>query len=480
MAKESGKFTISHADLDIPTASFERDGIFIGRLEKCEILLDHKAVSRIHAGINFSDGKYVLVNLSSSNVLTLNGRLLKSQKSDVLADGDTIQIGPFTLSVGRLGHEILLAVEKQFIESAPATAAPEVVAAPTSAPPPEEEENVLDVFWEKRSREKEDWGTRLRPTATPKPGKSLYNWTPTRDLRRPWRYGLFIWAILVVGAVGAFAYFRYPQTYEPKPLSNPHASKIDDSKIAVASNGNSCTTCHTANEPLENSCVKCHQADEFHASNTKAHDQAGITCTVCHKEHQGADFQITATAILSCSQCHNDTNTKTYNGKNVHTAHGGSYGYPVVDGVWKWKGVYREVAVAIPEINSSATGDKDEQARLSRYFHTIHVSRLKAPAGMKGDKRGLVSCSSCHKTSDPNSNEKVDRVTPRQTCVVCHTNGPAAAGRDERFASSSVNCISCHVQHAYSAGRWSEFLTDDALTRRKEAVVAQIKKLNGQ
>jgi hypothetical protein len=32
-----------------------------------------------------------------------------------------------------------------------------------------------------------------------------------------------------------------------------------------------------------------------------------------------------------------------------------------VDGEWKWNGVYREVADAIPEINSSATGDKDEQ-----------------------------------------------------------------------------------------------------------------------
>src|SRR5439155_25641297 len=137
-----------------------------------------------------------------------------------------------------------------------------------------------------------------------------------------------------------------------------------------------------------NSCIRCHQAGEFHPSNTKSHEQAGITCTVCHKEHQGADFQITATAIQSCAQCHNDNNPKTYNGKGVHTAHGGSYGYPVVDGVWKWKGLFREDAEAIPEINNAATGDKDEQANLSRQFHTIHVYRHKAPEGMKGDKRG--------------------------------------------------------------------------------------------
>lgn len=472
MAEKNGKFTISHADLSIHTATVERDGIFIGRLERCEIVLDHTSVSRIHAGINFSDSKYSLINLSSSNVLTLNGRLLKSQKSDILADGDTIQIGPFTITVGRLQDEILLVVEQQFVDKMPAAA---VVAAQASRAP-EDAENVLDVFWEKRTREKEDWGTRLRPTAKPIPGKAMFNWRPTRDLRRPWRYGLFIWAFLIVGAVGAFAYFRYPQTYEPKPLSNPHASKIEDSKIAAASNGNSCTTCHTANEPLENSCVKCHQADEFHASNTKAHEQAGITCTVCHKEHQGADFQITATAIQSCAKCHNDSTTETFNGKSVHTAHGGSYGYPIVDGVWKWKGVYREVADAIPEISSSATGDKDEQAKLSRYFHTIHVVRLKFPEGLTGDiKRGLVSCSTCHNNFNP-----IDRTTPRQTCAACHTNAPDAAGRDARFASGSINCISCHVQHAYSAGRWNEFLTEDALNRRKDAVTGKIKQLNGQ
>ena len=60
----------------------------------------------------------------------------------------------------------------------------------------------MRVFWEKRSREKEDWGTRLRPTEKPKPGKAMFNWRPTRDLRRPWRAALFVWAILIVGAIG--------------------------------------------------------------------------------------------------------------------------------------------------------------------------------------------------------------------------------------------------------------------------------------
>ncbi len=476
MSQENGKFTISFADLQIPTVSLDKDGIFIGRLDRCEIVLDHKSVSRIHAGINFRDSKYFIVNLSSSNVLTLNGRLLGPQKDDVLADGDTIQIGPFLITAGRFEDDILLVVERQITEQIPVNTGG---LSPKPLPIPETAAagvgGVLKVFWEKRTREKEDWGTRLRPTEKPKPGKAMFNWRPTGDLRRPWRFGLFVWAFLLVGAVGAFAFFRYPQTYSPKPLSNPHSLIIEGSTIANNANGDSCTTCHMPNEPMENSCITCHQASEFHASNTKAHEEAGITCTVCHNEHRGADFQMVATAIQSCAECHNDSNLKTYNGKGVRTAHQGSYGYPIEGGVWKWQGVYREVADAIPEINSSATGDKDEQARLSRQFHTIHVARLQAPVGVKGDSRGLVSCSSCHNSFDP-----IDRETPRQTCAACHSNAAGSDNRDTRFGTAAANCISCHVQHSYSAGRWSEFLTQDARQRRVDAVNNKIKELNGQ
>ena len=38
-------------------------------------------------------------SLSPRTLLTLNGRLLPAQKTDVLADGDTIQIGPFAIEV---------------------------------------------------------------------------------------------------------------------------------------------------------------------------------------------------------------------------------------------------------------------------------------------------------------------------------------------------------------------------------------------
>ena len=56
-------------------------------------------------------------------------------------------------------------------------------------------------------------------------------------------------------------------------------------------------------------------------------------------------------------------------------------------------------------------------------------------------------------------------------------NAPGEEKRDARFAASGVNCISCHVQHAYSGTRWNEFLSEEALKRRNDAVAAQIERL---
>ena len=472
MQESTGEFRISFSGTS-EVRSFSQERILLGRLETCDVVLDDPTVSRVHAGITFFESRYVLANLSSSNVLTLNGRRLAPEESDILTDGDTIQIGPFAILVGGVEDKISLSI--QYAVATPALPADTDTATPPLSVSQPSVDDVIKVFWEKRTREKEDWGTRLRPTEKPRPGKALFNWRPTGDLRRPWRVGLFVWAILVIGAIGVVGFYKYPTAYEPKPLASAHAMDFESTGVATASNGNSCTTCHTPNEPIENSCVRCHQASEFHSSNTRAHEEAGITCTVCHEEHKGRGADLSAEAIRSCSECHNDNNKATYNGRAVRTAHGGSYGYPADGGLWKWKGVYREVAAAVPEIGSSATGDPDEQSKLSRQFHTIHVARLTAPPGVAGDSRGLVTCSSCHRSFDP-----VDRVTPRETCAACHTSSEASASRDPRFTAGSVNCISCHVQHPFSTGRWSEFLTEDAMERRRSAVVARIKELSPQ
>ena len=65
------KFKISFADGSAEPKEVDKDSILIGRLDSCEIHLDHSTVSRIHAGINCVDDNFTLVNLSTS---TVNGR----------------------------------------------------------------------------------------------------------------------------------------------------------------------------------------------------------------------------------------------------------------------------------------------------------------------------------------------------------------------------------------------------------------------
>ncbi|MBA2334102.1 MAG: FHA domain-containing protein [Blastocatellia bacterium] len=474
MSQNTGKFTVSFRDAQMAAVGFDKEAILIGRLKTCEIVLDHKAVSRVHAGINFLDSKYFLINLSASNILSLNGRALRPQKTDVLAGGDFIQIGPFVIFVERSSEELALTVERQSVgEARKATSLPALGSVvPESVNP--EVADVLKVFWEKRTREKEDWGSRLRPTEKPQPGKAVINWKPTLDLQQPWRLGLFLWAILIIGALGVIAFLRYPETYAGKPLATPHAANIEGSTIALTANGNSCTTCHAPNEYVETACIRCHQADQFHVSNTKAHEAAGITCTICHLEHQGSDFQMRAAAVQGCADCHSNDNPKSYNGKSVRTAHEGSFGYPVKDDKWVWSGLYNEIAETIPAVKASSK-DETEQARLSRQFHAVHVSRLNAPAGMTADGSGRVSCSSCHKSFDP-----IDRDTPRQTCGVCH-NLPADSNPPATFVNGiQANCVSCHIQHPYGNNRWSEYLREEARDHRKNVVNSQIKQLNGK
>lgn len=208
MSDKTGKFNILFAGDEQAGKTVEKDGIFIGRFQKtCDIVLEHKTVSRIHAGINHRGKDYDLINLSDKNVLTLNGRRLPAQKTDVLADGDTIQIGPFTILVELSNGAITLTVQGRVASPLGAKSA-EIKPV---AKKPADTADVLKVFWEKRTREKEDWGTRLRPTEKPKPGKAMFNWKPTHDLKRQWRFGLFVWAFLVIVRWAHLRIFAVPK-----------------------------------------------------------------------------------------------------------------------------------------------------------------------------------------------------------------------------------------------------------------------------
>jgi hypothetical protein len=159
-------------------------------------------------------------------------------------------------------------------------------------------------------------------------------------------------------------------------------------------------------------------------------------------------------ALLSCTECHSDNNKKTYNGKSVRTPHGGTFGYPVIDGHWKWAGVDPQVLAAKKvSLTLERLPDESEDQWRSKQFHAIHLYRVRATAGMKGNKEGELSCSSCHNIRDP-----IDLVTPRTTCSKCHNGQTDPRVGKQVIASDKPNCTSCHAQHVLDQRHWSSGL----------------------
>lgn len=457
MAEHPRTYLITRADRAEDPLTIVADGLALGRLPDCEVNLNHPTVSRLHAGIRQIDGDYYLFHLSPSNSTTLNGKLVEEKAA--LADGDTIQIGPFFLSVDIIGERLSLSVRFQ-----PAVRIGDAAQASVMQPAParaREKAEAFDIFWQKRKREAGQItrSSVLRPRAAPRLGKTRYNWTPTRDLARPYPFALFTWALIALGALTAVAAFGYPSAFAPAPLSDPHTRAIQLVSPAIANrpNANSCTTCHTVSRGMEASCASCHRTEAFVSTPTDAHTAAGVGCVTCHAEHRGrdfrpalaplsADFQKGVAREQTCAGCHSDDNHTLYKGRRVFTPHGGTLGYPVVDGRWKWEGLSDAEWDSKPDElkNLLATWKPaTEDARRSVQFHALHLHRVRAVGGIKGNEAGELSCSSCHKSLGAS----LDRATPRTTCAACHSGMTDSATRRAVIPANAANCTSCHVQH---------------------------------
>ena len=458
-------FVIVREDRAEDAKKLVTEGLRIGRLPECDIVINHPTVSRLHAGINEIGGRFYILNLSGSNATTINGRVIPFDEAEALASGDSVQIGPFFLFIEQATEGLLklrvslqvamnvgefesrqkqmVADERERVEQERAAASSEIAGA-------------LKVFWDKRTREKAGRQSPLHPHDPPRLGKARFNWTPTRDLVRPWPWSVFVWGIIIVGALSALAAFKFKNAFAPEVISTPHTRTafLLNPPIAKEPNGNSCMNCHVVGvgpnrTPIEAKCASCHQTESFIATTTRAHRDAGITCTVCHTEHKGADFKPMNAALDSCTVCHNDNNKKTYNGKSVHTPHGGTLGYPVVGGEWVWKGLDAEELALKPEVAKLRRPNDTEQQWRNKQFHALHIYRVRSVASIEGIKdedagngMRVISCSSCHRSFAP-----IDRQTPRSTCIRCH-NG-AIFEKDSRSvrSTSAISCTSCHVQH---------------------------------
>jgi diguanylate cyclase (GGDEF)-like protein len=73
----------------------QRTVFTIGRSTKCDLFIDHEAVSRAHAEIIHESGRHVIVDLRSRNGTRVNDERITER---ALEDGDRIQVGRTLLS----------------------------------------------------------------------------------------------------------------------------------------------------------------------------------------------------------------------------------------------------------------------------------------------------------------------------------------------------------------------------------------------
>ena len=442
-------FIIIREDLQVDPVTIVAEGLLVGRLPTCELLLNHPSVSRLHAGITSVEGDYYIRNLRRGNPIMLNGAPF--EEYEALADGDVIGIGPFALNIHFAQGILVINVSLQIaatagdavvrreasglwdlpttvhleLPSTPPEGEPTPAAhkkpSPRKAKPAASSSNALDVFWDKRitSATKTIKPSPLFPITGRPSGKAQSVWAPTTDLRRRWPVSMMLWGAIPIALLAVAGALFYASAFSPAPISDAHArsSMVLSPAIANHANDGSCTSCHALRVSMETQCTACHTTDAFAATVIQPHMNAGIGCLVCHSEHRGADFSALDAALLSCSQCHNDNNKTLFNGRKVSTPHGGTFGYPVVNGQWKWAGLdpeellQRKATLKLERL----PGDNEGQWR-SKQFHAVHLYRVKAVGGLAGNKEGELSCSSCHNSFN-------DLVTP-QFCWSVQSKSP--------------------------------------------------------
>ncbi|HEX5734398.1 MAG TPA: NAD(P)-binding domain-containing protein [Blastocatellia bacterium] len=466
------KFIIKRKDQEVDNVYLESEGLTIGRLTGNDLVLNHRAVSRTHAGIKEFKGEYWIFNLSESNGTLLNGELVDKTS---LVDGDVLQIGPYTLQVNYIEDSLGITVEmeievnplqpgttkllwdagaedsstKTVLIQMPSIAKKKSVVTPsgarrvqgtglmTSVLAPVDEQ-ALNVFWGKRKREAGKLApqTLLHPRGNKQVGKAQFNWRPTLDLSRIWRKSYFYWGIALVVLLSIAAFLIYEDAYSPGEITRIHQSTAPPTRanaIALRANENSCSNCHGVTQGMQDKCISCHQTDTFRAVVFDKHYNANIGCVGCHTEHQGESSEFGLLSNQLCANCHNGTYTVQAGekaGTVLPVAHGGDIGYPVENGKWKWMLDANQLRIRrLPETWAGAGWDANRQ------FHAIH---------QMGRMNGKMSCKDCHTAGT--RGDAVFRRTPRDECAKCHN--VTFTGQTTELAQA--NCYTCHRQHGSS------------------------------
>src|SRR5437667_10109449 len=89
--------TITEQGGELRRAEFDKSKVTIGRVQGNDIILPKGNVSKRHSRIVLKDGKFIIVDLKSTNGTYVNGRKITSPL--VIKPTDKIYIGDFILAV---------------------------------------------------------------------------------------------------------------------------------------------------------------------------------------------------------------------------------------------------------------------------------------------------------------------------------------------------------------------------------------------
>jgi pSer/pThr/pTyr-binding forkhead associated (FHA) protein len=166
------QYVIIRDDLPIDPVTVITEGLLIGRLMECELLLNHPAISRAQAGIKQIDDNYYLFPLRPSNPVTLNGKAVEGNAA--LATGDILGIGPFQLEIDDTEEALVIRVSLQIgmvaaaADASSASLTTDQLQSPGEGKKPAKPRaapiagtKALDIFWDKRIREA---GKMVRPS----------------------------------------------------------------------------------------------------------------------------------------------------------------------------------------------------------------------------------------------------------------------------------------------------------------------------
>ena len=159
-------------------------------------------------------------------------------------------------------------------------------------------------------------------------------------------FGLFSdspseWKVALLILFSVIALVIYEGAFSPGPISSAHRlATVSTRAISSRPNAASCSNCHGVTSGMEDNCISCHRTATFQPTVYDAHLRENIACSSCHTEHQGAEISAGLVSYGLCSRCHNGQyaiKSGERAGSKLPIPHGGTVGYPVVDGKWDWK-----------------------------------------------------------------------------------------------------------------------------------------------